>query len=107
MVTYKKRYRNSKPRGGDGTIQGKKIQTLFLEIEENPPQLPHMTLEKENATLLLMPTIITALRSVGGRNIPCPQSVERGHAGTLLVQSNMLLRWAKCDCDINSTPSFL
>jgi len=33
-------------------IQGKKIQTLFLEIVENPPQLHHMTFQKENATLL-------------------------------------------------------
>lgn len=30
----------------------KKIQTLFLEIVENPPQLHHMTFQKENATLL-------------------------------------------------------
>lgn len=28
------------------------IQTLFLEILRNPPQLHHMTFQKENATLL-------------------------------------------------------
>lgn len=33
-------------------IEGKGIQTLFLEIVENPPQLHHMTFQKENATLL-------------------------------------------------------
>ena len=45
--------RASRERGGDRRkIQGKKIQTLFLEIVENPPQLHHMTFQKENATLL-------------------------------------------------------
>lgn len=39
-------------RGGENKIQGKKIQTLFLEIVRNPPQLHHMTFQKENATLL-------------------------------------------------------
>lgn len=36
----------------DKKIEGKGIQTLFLEIVENPPQLHHMTFQKENATLL-------------------------------------------------------
>lgn len=36
----------------ENKIQGKRIQTLFLEIVENPPQLHHMTFQKENATLL-------------------------------------------------------
>lgn len=33
-------------------ILEKKIQTLFLEMVENPPQLHHMTFRKENATPL-------------------------------------------------------
>ena len=41
-------------RRGEEKIPGKKIQTLFLETLQNPPQLHHMTLHfKANATLLL------------------------------------------------------
>lgn len=46
-----------------GINEGKRIQTLFLEIAENPPQLRHMTFRKGNATRLPPPTQLAAAQS--------------------------------------------
>lgn len=83
-----------------GINEGKRIQTLFLEMAENPPQLRHMTFRKGNATLLPPATQLAVAHS-RLRDFPAswngPQPSAAGsHPRRRAVAFSRILN----DCDI-------